>query len=75
MPLLNPNNKFVTSAAEKSTGNSFFPGLSLNQGIDMGPPKLGEKRGVSMNEDYPPFGIQKKALYPAAAYLWGFWCW
>lgn len=61
MPLLNPNNKFVTSAVEKSNGNqSSFPGLSLNQSIDMGPPKLGEKRGVSMNEDHPPFGIQKK---------------
>lgn len=63
-PFLNPNSKDGLSAADKSTENMFPSDLSnrssLNQGIVKGPPKLGEKRGVSTSEDYSLLGMQKK---------------
>jgi len=64
-PFLNPNIEVNSlPAAEKSSENAFPSELSnrnsLNRGIGRSAPKLGEKRGINISEDYSLSGMQKK---------------
>lgn len=65
LPFLNPSSEvIILPAAGKSTEHAFSSDLSnrssLNQSIGKNTPNLGEKRGISISEDYSLSGMQKK---------------